>query len=184
VNTQTEFADTVGRHCIAAEKANLYPSWSPDGTKIIFSSSEVISGAGLYTFNPAPTNLYIWDLNGQSIVKLTDTLNAALLPQWSPDGSKLAYILRDNETYAYALILANPDGTGGSSVAGTEGIRDFDWSPDGKRIVFTQVSPILDDRCEWGCLPFTILKIIDFETGAITTLTDGTQWIGDPSWRP
>jgi hypothetical protein len=86
--------------------------------------------------------------------------------------------------YKYDLSIANADGTNDQKAPDTNDAYDFDLSPDGKKTVFAQHSPIENDQCEVGCLPFTVLKIMDLETGEVTTLTDGTEWIGDPAWRP
>ncbi len=55
-------------------------SWSPDGKRAAFISGEF---GGI---------LYISDWNGENPIQITDRCGAAHLPQWSRDGTKLAYI--------------------------------------------------------------------------------------------
>jgi Tol biopolymer transport system component len=159
-------------------KINAYPTWSPDDINILFTSAD-----DKYHF-------YLWNIEDNSITQFTDISGDDLLGKWSPDGTQFAYIVgtRVSESgfvpYQYDLFIADADGTNSQIVPNTNAAYDFDWSPDGKKIVFTQRSPIENDQCEVGCLPFTVLKIIDLETGEVTSLTDGTEWIGDPAWRP
>jgi Tol biopolymer transport system component len=163
---------------IDENKVNSKPAWSPDGKSILFSSA-----GDKYHF-------YLWNIEDQRVTQFTDISGDDLLGKWSPDGSKFAYIIgtRVSESgfvpYQYDLYISDADGFNGQIVPNTGATYDFDWSPDGKKIVFTQRSPIENDPCDVGCLPFTVLKIMDLETGDVTSLTDGTEWIGDPAWRP
>jgi Tol biopolymer transport system component len=55
------------------------PSWSPDGTRIVFTGLD----GGL-------SDLFITDLDG-GLTRLTNDKYAALLPAWSPDGTRIAF---------------------------------------------------------------------------------------------
>lgn len=59
----------------------LSPSWSPDGRAIAFTALE----GGI-------TDLYVYDLHGGELRKLTDDLYADLQPVWSPDGGRIAFV--------------------------------------------------------------------------------------------
>lgn len=112
-----------------------YPSWSPDGKKIVFSSS-----AGLY---------FISNGNKKDVTKIIDTPNFEIHPNWSPDGSKIAFISQsvDNPSL-YDLMVVNVDGTSLVTLASSLGEIDyfssFSWSPDGKKLTFS--SPIGESR--------------------------------------
>jgi Tol biopolymer transport system component len=56
------------------------PSWSPDGTRIVFSALE----GGL-------SDLFIYTLSSKSIRRLTADAFADLHPAWSPDGQSIAF---------------------------------------------------------------------------------------------
>jgi len=56
------------------------PDWSPDGTKIVFTSDR----NGI-------TNLYYVDLEKMTVSPLTNLLTGASSPCWSPDGTKIAF---------------------------------------------------------------------------------------------
>lgn len=85
---------------------NIFPGWSPDGSKIIFSSSKrdadtsgsYIDGSFLYTMNA----------DGTGLKKLGNI--KSFFARFSPDGKKIAYISgRFPETQIY---IANADGSG------------------------------------------------------------------------
>ena len=61
----------------------MYPSWSPDGSKIAFASHK-IEGGHIYVMNADGTNQTRLTNNDQ-----LDGTNYA--PSWSPDGSKIAF---------------------------------------------------------------------------------------------
>ena len=56
------------------------PDWSPDGTKIAFSSDRDYNG-----------EIYIMDIDGSNQKNITNTSNFDESdPSWSPDGTKIA----------------------------------------------------------------------------------------------
>lgn len=57
--------------------SNEDPSFSPDGQFLIFSSQKVISK------RKAVSNLYIMDLEGEIVLKLTSKLGNCITPRWS-----------------------------------------------------------------------------------------------------
>src|SRR5205823_5669879 len=69
---------------------DLFPSWSPDGTKIAFQSDRDKFG-GVQESQP---NIFVMDADGSNVTQLTTSGNA-LQPDWSPDGTKIAYITND-----------------------------------------------------------------------------------------
>jgi len=56
------------------------PSWSPDGTKLAFTSDR---GGNL--------DVYVMDVDGSNVVQLTDHPGTDSEPVWSPDGTRLAF---------------------------------------------------------------------------------------------
>ena len=99
---------------------NDAPSYSPDGSKIVFESER-----------PNHDALYTMNADGSNERLLVDTGSFDMRPFYSPDGSKIIY-----GTGAY-IYLINADGTGLRRLAlGDEPAL----SPDGSTIVFLKRS--------------------------------------------
>src|SRR4051812_15339516 len=117
------------------------PAWSPDGTKIAFSSNR----GGSF-------DIWVMNADGGAPVRVTTGPEADAAidrePAWSPDGTKLAFSSnRDGDDEIYVM---NADGSGAqqltfndltlSSVSGLTLAyghdREPSWSPDGNKIAF------------------------------------------------
>ena len=116
------------------------PSWSPDGTEIAFRYALVDQ----HYVDSFHTNIGIWivgaDGSGRrQVTQLTPGSSWDREPQWSPDGTKLAFVRDDLVRRAEATFTVNVDGTGLFQVtpwALNAGGRP-DWSPDAKWIIVT-----------------------------------------------
>ncbi|HKP02322.1 MAG TPA: hypothetical protein VJU77_03085 [Chthoniobacterales bacterium] len=107
---------------------NLFADWSPDGTKIAFSSDR--SG---------DFEIYLMNADGSNPVRLTNNPAEDQRPRWSPDGTKFAfYSDRDNNAGHFEVYVMNVDGSQPTRLTNTMGV-DYEptWSPDGRKIVFT-----------------------------------------------
>ncbi len=103
-----------------------YPSWSPDGSQIAFTRED--NKNSIMVVNRDGTDLHEF-YTGGSLLRS---------PLWSPDGSQIAFFyLNDGAIYS----VRSDDG----SVSNLSGIRpndypagdvSFNWSLDGKQIVF------------------------------------------------
>lgn len=105
------------------------PQFSPDGSKIAFSS-ESSGELGIWVMNP----------DGSSRKQLSN--NTDWNPHWSPDGSKIAFT--SGRKGKPGIYLINPDGSeevrltkSKHESAGQYSEDDvFSWSPDGSKIAF------------------------------------------------
>ena len=109
-----------------------FSDWSPDSSRLVFDEVSYIGypGAGLFTATPGGADLKtIYDNAG----------NGAVHPRWSPNGDKLAYILRvygDNEQSI--LATSAPDGSDVIWVFSSPAALELlDWSPDSQQLLFT-----------------------------------------------
>ncbi len=68
---------------VVAEADDRYPSWSPDGSSIVFSSDRDDN-----------TELYVMNADGTNQTRLTQHEGDDLAPVWSPDGSMITFVCR------------------------------------------------------------------------------------------
>ena len=99
------------------------PTWSADGTRIAFVwGHDEVSGFG------ETGALWAIDADGSNRELLLDRRVGYLA--WSPDGTRIALELRDDETHIGVLDLA----TGAVADLGPGYVPK--WSPDGTRLTF------------------------------------------------
>jgi hypothetical protein len=126
---------------VTPESFNGPPSWSPDGTKFVFSSNR--SGFG-------KAEIWIANADGSAPVRLTTSVQLSSDgqgpifssdrdPDWSPDGSKIAFVSTRDGLTDTELYVMNVDGSNPVRLT-DDGLDDGmpDWSPDGQRIAFTK----------------------------------------------
>jgi TolB protein len=83
------------------------------------------------------TEIYLTDTDGHDQAKLTYNDNVDFFPSWSPDGSKIAFILLTEGKCSLSVI--NSDGTDPAILTTGKDNNDFlfpVWSPDSKKIAF------------------------------------------------
>lgn len=106
---------------------DLGAEWSPDRTKIAFTSER--SGSW---------QLWVMDTLGTNLIQLT-TGGSGGNASWSPDGTKLIYTGECGDPLAYGICQVSPDGNSAPVrlvTAGSGGMGWPNWSPNGQRIVF------------------------------------------------
>ncbi len=103
-----------------------YPSWSPVSDEIIHRAC-VGGGCGLYAIDANSA-----DPNAKR--RLTEGGGDGQ-PAWSPNGSRIAYISKDDGNFE--IYVVNPDGTGKSRVTNDPASDGLPvWSPDGQWLAF------------------------------------------------
>jgi Tol biopolymer transport system component len=163
--------DGSGLRPLTGEGEN--PSWSPDGTKVIFERSGVIC---------------IADAQDGSQRCLTPAGEDSRVSAWSPDGKRIAFekwrFPWDNEDPEVDLYVMNADGTEKTRLTSLPGSEvDASWSPDGNQIAFVNRSFSVDEYDEvttWG----DIYVVRSDGSQIPMRLTDLPGEEGVPAWSP
>ena len=182
--TQVWLASSDGRENFQVtfnDKSSTNPKWSPDGNWIAFTS----------TRKDNRNNLYVLRVSGGEAEQLTDLKSSISDFEWSPDGTSIAYSMADaksddedkndkgrndfrwvdeNQKLARLYVIPVAKDANGKREAKkltTESrhVTGFNWSPDGKRIVFNHVSG--PGANEW---PSSDISIVDVASANITSL--------------
>lgn len=123
--------------------------FSPDGSKLLFRASRPTAKEDVELYKSLlakdlvqPTNmeLYVCDVDGSNIKKITDLGNANWAPFFHPSGEKIIFSSNHNSRrgFPFNLFLINPDGSGLEQVTYDEAFDSFPmFSPDGKHLVFS-----------------------------------------------
>lgn len=114
-----------------------HASCSPDGKKIVFSSSRTVEPG---IFAPNDFQLFVMNPNGTNLVQLTNTPGRNVTPSFSPDGTKIAFASERADGRLHIFVM-NADGSGVRQLtSGKDHESEPVWSPDGTKIAFTRTS--------------------------------------------
>jgi len=118
--------------------------------QVVFHSSRKLDGSDAANTNPTP-NIWRVDADGTGLTPLTNATASgagSLVPQWSPDGSKIVFHSSRkldgsdaaNTNFTSNIWRVNADGTGltpltNATASGAHSLYP-QWSPDGSKIVF------------------------------------------------
>jgi Tol biopolymer transport system component len=99
-----------------------WPRLSPDGSRILYQEIDAAVGS---------PDLLVEDLERGNRLKLTKDGGAGLLPVWSPDGQRLAYVTGTVATST--LVIGSADGTGTVATVPCPALLCYptDWSSAG-----------------------------------------------------
>ena len=150
------------RNLTTSDAWETFPSWSHDGTRIVFNRSLTL----------APGNLFVMGSDGTNP---GDLGVAAFQADWSPDDVRLAAVVDRN------IVLLDSDGTGLSQLTGVtceifvDGCSRFSaphWSPDGARILYYAGGGLFAGK---GC------DVIDIDGTGTVRLNASCV---NPTWSP
>lgn len=176
------------------------PSMSPDGELVAYT----VAATDLEkdTIN---TDIWVVPFAGGQAQNLTATGDQSeSAPQFSPDNRLIAYLGEDSDDESTQIFVMRADGKKARQVSHIKsGVIDFDWSPDGSKIVLSAfaggakeptgdiAAPIVIDRFQFkedwvGYLDAARrqLFVLDVKSGQSEQLTSADQdhWL--PVWSP
>lgn len=119
--------DGTRQHQLTKDKTkNTSGVWSPDGTKMIFTSER-----------DGNNEIYIMDAYGNNQKRLTNNNTRDYHHCWSPDSKKIVYV--SNEDGNQEIYIMDVDGAIKINITNSEIDEMFPcWSPDGKTILYSQ----------------------------------------------
>jgi len=101
---------------------DIYPTWSPDGTKIAFERGFGRQGA---------SHLFVMNADGSAVHQVGDIATASGGPSWMPDGDEIVF-----DDIKGGISSIGVDGTGLRSIV--DKAFSPSVSPDGKTIAFVR----------------------------------------------
>ncbi len=139
---------------------DVSPAWSPDGRRLAFMSDRAAPGKGF--------DVYVMGSDGSNLQRVT-TVGSAWFPQFSPDGTHLAFhVGRDVNVLDLATNEMHP------LTEDPENGMYPSWSPDGQRIAFMS----------WrnGRTQIFLMNADGSDQHPVVTLPMGSAI--DPRWSP
>jgi Tol biopolymer transport system component len=171
---------------LTAGSGAAFPAWSPDGTRIAFSSGRS---------DPEPNDdveiqdVFTMRADGSDIRKITESLGDAEKPAWSPDGRWLAF---STDAGGQGIYLIPSDGSGPMRLLtprpeGTFFAELPRFSPDGTRVVFTAYkgTRVLEHHREGSIAGFAAaLFVVRLDGSGLKQITPWGIHAQDADWSP
>ncbi len=189
------------RRFTAGSKNDADPRWSPDGSRLAFTSNR----------DGKVMQLYVMPVDGGEARKLTDLNEDVKEASWSPDGGTIAFVSRvrdaayDEEddkrreprrisrlqykldTVGWTvdrpqhLFTVPADGSAAPAQITSGDFEDYGvaWSPDGATLAFISAR-----QPDWDLEMVTDVYLVDAAGGEPRRLTQGGGSIAGVSWSP
>lgn len=147
------------------------PALSPDGRQIAFLTARHDPNP---KFPDLKYELYVMDVDGNNLRRLTTTEAAEDHPAWSPNGNRISFDADYDGDGYYEIYTIQPDGSNLIRLtSGAYNDQFADWAPDGKQIAFSS-----DRKGNWD------LFVMDADGSNQRAITSSPNWELFPAWSP
>jgi tricorn protease len=142
-------------------------SFSPDGKSIVFLS-DASGEEDIYLLEADdPEHSDLTSAHKFKVKRLTNNPEAELDPRFSPKGDRIAFIRSGK------LWTMKPDGTDQKAIVSDARVVEYDWSPDGKMMVYSRMD---------GSFASELYIVATDGSTPPKNVTRYATWNGDVSW--
>jgi len=136
------------------------PTWSPDGSRILFSEDK-----GIYQMNSNGAG-------GKELLLAWKTSEGGWPTSWSPDGRFILYVHLPTGSMSIQDVWVLPLVGDRKPRLLVQKAFDGQFSPDGRWVAYTSMGP---GKSQIWVVPFDATNVLDTEPGTVTGLTGKYQ---------
>jgi TolB protein len=147
------------------------PAISPDGRRVVFLSTRDDPNS---RFPDLVYEIYVMDIDGAALERLTFSEASEDHPSWSPSGDSILFDADYDGDGFSEIYSMDPDGTNINRLTSNQANDQFaEWSPDGSQIAFSS-----DRNGNWD------IYVMNADGSNEQPLTDSPDWELFPAWSP